>query len=265
MFNRLVAQPCDWLTVEREETMTGITWRSANLNDRLGDITDDARIAPDVATAELDARIEDSAGPLSEDAARRLTERIKIQARVSKDSLAKLQRLVEQARVGGAHVVLGFSSWTAYLADLFAEEPLRLAREQRQEIVGYLAGEGMSTRAIAPIVGASVGQVHADRQVFSSEHVEAQPTIVVDKVTGEVLDAPDPRPVTGLDGKQYERPVSAPKVAPAGPSLASVVRDLGRAVERLEGLVAADSWVGLEGDVWVTVAGLRDRLSAVIG
>lgn len=43
-------------------------------------------------------------------------------------------------------------------------------------------------RAIAPIVGASVGQVHADKQVFSSERVDA------------------PARVQGMDGKSYTRP-----------------------------------------------------------
>lgn len=188
--------------------MTGITWRSANLNKRITDINEDARIAPDVVTAEVDAEREAATGPLTEPAARRLTERIKIQARVSKDSLAKLQHLVEQARVGEAHAALGFSSWTAYLADVFAGEPLRLPREQRQEVVGYLAGEGLSTRAIAPIVGASqdtvVKDLHRGERNLSPDQ---EPPIVVDKETGEVHDAPEPTRAperrTGLDGKSY--------------------------------------------------------------
>lgn len=214
--------------------MTGITWRSANLNKRITDINEDARIAPDVVTAEVDAEREAATGPLTEPAARRLTERIKIQARVSKDSLAKLQHLVEQARVGEAHAALGFSSWTAYLADVFAGEPLRLPREQRQEVVGYLAGEGLSTRAIAPIVGASQDTVVKDlhrgernlspdqeppivvdketvrndlRQVGQFDPPGHEPPIVVDKETGEVHDAPEPTRAperrTGLDGKSY--------------------------------------------------------------
>jgi transposase len=71
---------------------------------------------------------------------------------------------------------------------------MRLARGERQEMVQMLSAEGMSTRAIAPIVGASVGQVHADKQVFRTEHVEAAP-------------------VQGMDGKSYARPepAEAPK------------------------------------------------------
>jgi hypothetical protein len=41
-----------------------------------------------------------------------------------------------------------------------------------------LAAQGMSTRAIAPIVGVSVGTIHADRQVFNSEHLPPAPVDV---------------------------------------------------------------------------------------
>jgi hypothetical protein len=86
------------------------------------------------------------------DDARRLTERIRYSALAVRDGMEKLQTLVEEAQAGQAHVALGYKSWTAYLADTLGHEPLRLPRDQRQELVGYLAGEGMSTRAIAPIV-----------------------------------------------------------------------------------------------------------------
>lgn len=65
------------------------------------------------------------------------------------------------------------------------------------QIVGYLAGEGMSTRAIAPIVGVDNATVHRDKQV--------------------VTDVTTPTPVTGLDGKTY-----TPK-APQRLALLSVV------------------------------------------
>lgn len=98
-------------------------------------------------------------------AARRLSERIRLTAHSARENLARLQVLVQEAQAGQAHMALGYASWTAYLADVFGEEPLRLPRDQRQELVGYLAGEGMSVRAIAPIVGASKSAVDRDRQV----------------------------------------------------------------------------------------------------
>lgn len=99
---------------------------------------------------------------MTEADARRITERIRFTATTARESIEKLQRLVTQAQEGQAHVVLGYKSWTAYLADVLGSEPLRLPREKRQELVGYLAGEGMSTRAIAPVVGVSHTTVRHD-------------------------------------------------------------------------------------------------------
>jgi len=48
------------------------------------------------------------------------------------------------------------------MADVFADAPLRLERDARQELVAELASQGMSTRAIAPIVGVSNKTVHED-------------------------------------------------------------------------------------------------------
>ena len=90
---------------------------------------------------------------LSAHDARLLTQRIQLVAGNAREALEKLHVLVEQARSGGAHAALGFASWTDYLSSTLGASPMRLDREQRRELVAYLAGEGMSTRAIAPIVG----------------------------------------------------------------------------------------------------------------
>lgn len=99
---------------------------------------------------------------------------------------------------------------------------MRPRYEERQELVGYLAGEGLSTRAIAPIVGASVGQVHADKQVFRNEQVpepDTEPLPPANPFTGEVIDGPavvtethTVKVVTGLDGKEYAQKPREPKL-----------------------------------------------------
>ena len=63
----------------------------------------------------------------------------------------------------------------------------------RRELVAYLAGEGMSTRAIAPIVGVSKSQVANDVEVSRTGHV-----------------GPAPTPIHGRDGKTYVRPEPKP-------------------------------------------------------
>ena len=127
---------------------------------------------------------------LSAHDARLLTQRIQLVAGNAREALEKLHILVEQARSGGAHAALGFASWTDYLSSTLGASPMRLDREQRRELVAYLAGEGMSTRAIAPIVGASKSQVASDVRLSSSGQ-SARPSTV-----------------TSLDGRQ--RPSTQP-------------------------------------------------------
>lgn len=75
-------------------------------------------------------------------------------------------------------------------SEVLGDEPMRLARSERQEMVQMLSAEGMSTRAIAPIVGASQRTVADDiEQVSKIAHLD---------------------PVEGLDGKSYQRPVADP-------------------------------------------------------
>lgn len=211
---------------------------------------------------------------MGEHDARRITERIRLTAFTARESLEKLQALVAEAQEGQAHVALGYASWTAYLADVLGDEPLRLPRDQRQQLVGYLAGEGMSTRAIAPIVGASQKTVDRDvRQVVSQmTHVDpdtgevsddypsdattggevtppAEPTVngadAGVEEPGEAVEAlptPPARPaVTGLDGKTYQRP--EPR-KPQRRSLVDDARDAGqelrKALDRVERIAADD-------------------------
>lgn len=93
--------------------------------------------------------------------ARRLDQRIRVLVGSISDNLTKLHVLVEEAKQGEIHKVLGFPSWTAYLADALTIQ-VQLGREQRRELVGYLSGEGMPQRAIATVVGTSVGTVNND-------------------------------------------------------------------------------------------------------
>lgn len=131
---------------------------------------------------------------MTEQEARRLTERIRIAAVNYSEAKDKLMTLVQQAKDDAAHLALGYASWTAYLADVMGDEPLRLARGERQEMVQMLSAEGMSTRAIAPIVGVS------------------QPQVVADIRSGDQkLITMPAAPVHGLDGKTYARPEPKPE------------------------------------------------------
>lgn len=152
-----------------------------------------------------------AAPAMSADEARRLTEKIRLTAHTYTESREKLIGYVERAKAGSAHLALGYPSWTAYLADVLGEEPMRLARDERREVVQLLSGEGMSTRAIAPIVGVTFQQVAKDQVspeatpvVPSTPTVETRDGVTIADSRHINLDDP-PRPVTGLDGKTYPR------------------------------------------------------------
>lgn len=153
---------------------------------------------------------------LSAGEAQRLTQRIKLTASTVRDNLFKLRNLVDEAKNSNAWNVLGFASWTAYLADTLGDEPMRLGRDERQELVGYLAGEGLSVRAIAPIVGSTKSQVARD--VATAPVPNGTPAPVASE---GVQSSHTPAPVTGLDGKTYARrtPSPAPVVVTEDDSL----------------------------------------------
>jgi transposase len=137
-------------------------------------VTDDAPAVPPVPAGRLDV-----------EHAKALTERIRLTAQTTRERLQRLAELVEQARAGEVADVLGYASWTAYLADVLGGQ-MRLDGADRRELVGYLTDQGMSTRAIAPIVGASPKTVARD--------------VAATRVSG---DTPEAAAVTGRDGKVY--------------------------------------------------------------
>src|SRR6478609_7371263 len=87
-------------------------------------------------------------------AAERIDRRIRLLVGTINDNLDKLHGLVDEAKMGRAWEALGYKSWTAYLIDVFPSN-IKLDKPQRQELVGYLSGEGMSNRAIADAIGVS--------------------------------------------------------------------------------------------------------------
>lgn len=183
--------------------------------------------------------VETTVTVMSQADAERLTNRITLMAGTIREGVEKVADLVAQAKAGQAHVALGYASWTAYLADVLGREPIRLDGPQRKELVSYLAGEGMSTRAIAPIVGVTKSEVSRDLQVSRSGTPSPEPGFRVDRETGEIA------AVVGLDGKTYTRPTTpaAPRAVPRRPITDQFIEatyELTKATERLERLVVDD-------------------------
>lgn len=204
--------------------------------------------------------------------ARRITERIRYSAIGVRDGLEKLQSLMAEAQSGNAHELLGYVSWTAYISEVMGEEPLRLARDERRDLVAWLSGQGMSTRAIAPIVGVDNKTVHNDIKArVEISTPDPNPVQVdgftVDQSTGEIIDSPqvaEPtvtehtftekiKTVTGLDGKTYKRP--EPKPVPTGDdanraNAVQAAKSIGRSLEALQYLNYDNARHGIVTDWW---------------
>lgn len=171
--------------------------------------------------------------------ARRLTERIRLTAASVVEGIEKLKALVAKAKAGNVHEQLGYASWTAYLSEVLGETPMRLARDDRQEVARMLTDEGMSTRATAKVLGVGKDTVHRDLAGVANETpapravtgndgktytvtTKTAETITVDFKTGEVIEPPKPRrrPITdAFDAATY---------------------DLNRLIERLDRLAGDD-------------------------
>ena len=126
--------------------------------------------------------------------ARQITQQIALLAGSIADGMDRLVVRIREAQTGRAHEALGYRSWTEYVSVEFAGVLPRLQREPRADFVRELAASGMSTRAIAPVVGASKSTVADDLASVQKWTVEATQPVPA---------------VTGINGKTYARP--APK------------------------------------------------------
>lgn len=216
---------------------------------------------------------------LDVEAAERRVERMRFHATAMNDSAQNLLKVMHQAREFDDHLTLGYASWPALLLDVFGNEPLRLTREARRELVAEMSDAGMSTRAIAPLVGVSKSQVAADIEVSSSGQVDAGAEksapgpvetegFTVNPSTGEVIDGPtitaEPvttehtvtekiKTVTGLDGKEYKRPEL--KQIPRGDeanrlNAIQASKSIGRSLEALQYLNYEKARTGIVTDWW---------------
>lgn len=241
---------------------------------------------------------------LSAGEAQRLTQRIKLIASSVRDNMFKLQALVDEAKRSNAWNVLGYESWTAYLSDTLASEPMRLGRVERQELVAYLSGEGMSTRAIAPIVGVDNKTVHNDLKRAAhveistpepdSSVVELSPegatsapaeevtapvepqvpdAVTINPATGEVLDTPivtehtvteKTKTVVGLDGKSYTSKATTPRRSSIIDTARNAGWQLRKAAERLERIQQDDRFTKNKAEIMAALQPHLDFADEVI-
>ncbi|MCT1459909.1 hypothetical protein M3G03_10235 [Aestuariimicrobium sp. p3-SID1156] len=165
--------------------------------------------------------------------AERITSRIADKIDAIADNLEQVMPLIREALTRGAWSALGYDSPTAYVSDRFKGALSRLPREIRRPVAAELCAAGMSTRAIAPIVGVSARQAAYDAGAgVQSLHTSPDPEPEsLDEYRARVLNEAEangdtikltgpnsvarPGTVTGLDGKTYPRPAPKPVECPA--------------------------------------------------
>lgn len=208
--------------------------------------------------------------------AERLTEGIRIALDRAARGIADLKVRVAEAYQRRADLALGYESWAEYAQSEFGEQTQSLAAPIRRELVVYLSAEGMSTRAIAPAVGVTHKTVVKDNQA-NREHLvpkvppTPEPTgatiatdsgviiaesMHVDISTGEIIDpeptpAPEPRKVTGIDGKQYTatKQKEKPKRRSLIDTAYNVNRELYKVIERIRDITTDDRYTRNKADI----------------
>lgn len=190
--------------------------------------------------------------PLTRVEAERLTARIADKLDTIADNLDQVLPLIGEALTREAWSVLGYASPTTYVSERFTGALSRLPREIRQPVVHQLSEAGMSTRAIAPIVGVSFQQASKDRQVS----LLATPAPALSDMPGPITKLTGPNSaadtgvlptsphVTGMDGKAYTRTEATdapkPKRRPITDQAGDAGWEIRKATEKLQRIFEDD-------------------------
>lgn len=170
--------------------------------------------------------------PLDAAAAERRAERITLRLDAVADNYRAVLPMIREAVEKRDDLALGYPSPGAYVSDRFGQALAGLGIEVRRAVVDELTEAGLSTRAIAPVVGTTHKTIVQDRQAIAggtsvppgpeSAHVSESPTPepeVEPRFKGAAPSRPrsTPKPITGIDGKTYTPPAPKPQPAPVTP------------------------------------------------
>lgn len=179
---------------------------------------------------------------LNREDAEKLDRRIRRMAGDTKGKMDTLSGLVADAKGGRIHEVLGYPSWTAYVADALGELCSGAGIETRRELVTYLYGEGMSQRAIAAATGVPKSTVAEDITKVPENRTPDESDVVVE---AQVVEEGSEK-TTGLDGKTYQRKPNRPqgqqnsRRAPITTTASNLGAELGKIADGVEKILADD-------------------------
>jgi hypothetical protein len=216
----------------------------------------------------IDTIVPIDAEPLTTEQAERLTLKIDLKLGIIADNRDAVLSLIREAITREAYKALGYASNGAYMQDRFGAALSRLGIDARRDVVLELTEVGMSTRAIASVVGVSNKTVHQDqRSLVSGQQSPVTQVTPDDDSQAEQPSAPLAK-VIGIDGKAYnqqqpkQQPKQQPRRIPRRPLLDAfldaVAIDLQKLVVRIDKL-ATDDRVARDIDKVASYADLIDQ------
>lgn len=228
-------------------------------------------------------------------AAERRAERINLRLEAIASNYAAVMPMIREAIEKRDDLALGYRSPGEYVSDRFGRALAGLGIEVRRQVVRELTEAGMSSRAIAPVVGVDRTTVLRDIQAGGASAPPAAPDSLSDVTTGEEVTPAAPavtgqgatageapgerveaspplpprRPVTGLDGKTYTTPEPRKPARKAlTDSFWTAAYDLSKKVEALHRLTEDDRFPQNAGKVAAShrndLIRYRDLLQEVI-
>jgi hypothetical protein len=188
--------------------------------------------------------------------AERITSRIADKLDSIADNYEQVLPLIGEALTRNAWKPLGYASPTDYVSERFSGALKRLPLEVRRPVVKELSEAGMSTRAIAPVVGTTHTTVRRDLEAGGT-NVPPQPRSDAELLAGQPWTPPtEPETTTrwglpksdkilGPDGKQYTRPEPKehkPKAEAITSQFSSAIVDLDRVLDRFHRISTNDNF-----------------------
>lgn len=110
-------------------------------------------------------------------AAERRAERITLRLDAIADNYRAVLPMIREAIEKRDDIALGYRSPGDYVSDRFGQSLAGLGIEVRRAVVGELTQAGLSTRAIAPVVGASQKTVARDARAARESHDSPDPKL----------------------------------------------------------------------------------------
>lgn len=213
-------------------------------------------------------------------AAERRAERINLRLETIAENYRLVLPMIREAIEKRDDVALGYRSVGEYVSDRFGGALTNLGVDVRRAVVGELTQAGMSTRAIAPVVGVDHSTIVRDLSrgadappapISVADEEAIEPTgikVLVDDSSAadqpeQVASLSSPAPsVTGIDGKTYTRREQA-RPRPDAETYLNRIESLADQAARDAKNLTADQIrrVRPKADLWTV--GLRDSIETL--